>query len=167
MTKPTQLRTPPEVRKIKLALLKEQKNKDALTGLPLEPSDAVLDHCHKSQYVRAVLHRQTNAALGRIENLYTRSLAWWYPLSLPEFLRQSADYIERQPDKRYLHPGWMKKLKIEFNKLNEAGKQSVLKELGLQQGSNSTERKKIFAGFLKKDACEFHRVLEIMERVNK
>lgn len=167
MTKPTQLRTPLEVRKIRLVLLKEQKNKDALTGLPLEPSDAVLDHCHKSQYVRAVLHRQVNSSLGKLENVYTRSLAWWYPLSLPDFLRQSADYLEKQTDKRYLHPGWMKKLKTEFNKLNEAGKQKVLKELGLQQGNNSTERKKSFAGFLKKDTCEFHKLLDLIGRINK
>lgn len=130
-----------EVRKL---LYKEQDGKDALTWLSLDYKQSVTDHNHSTQYVRGVLHRQINCALGKLEGVHTRYLAYWYSGSLPEFLRQAADYLERGDDERYIHPGFLKKLSSMYNTLNEAGKKDVLQCMNQQQGANATERKAIF-----------------------
>lgn len=46
-----------EVRHVRKHLLVEQCGLDALTGEPLDPSKAVLDHCHESQFIRGVISR--------------------------------------------------------------------------------------------------------------
>lgn len=44
-------------------------------ALCLEPivDDAVLDHCHRTGLIRAVLHRGCNALLGKLENNLKRN----------------------------------------------------------------------------------------------
>lgn len=118
-----------DVADVRATLLKEQNGKDLLTGLPLVPKDAVLDHDHDSQYVRGVLHRQANVVLGKIENMYTRYLAWWYNDTLPTFLRKVADYLERKEDTRYVHPAWIKKMSVRFVKLNAADQTEMLNRM--------------------------------------
>ena len=139
-----ELYTTAEVKEVRESLLKEQNNLDAVTGLEIPPKQAVLDHCHNTQYVRGVLHRQVNAGLGKIENLWTRYLKHWYPYNLPTFLRQCAEYIEQEPDTRYYHPGWLKKVNAAFNKLPAKEKDRVLKAMKLETGTNDTQRKESF-----------------------
>jgi len=43
-----------------------------LTGQKTDFKDTVLDHDHDTQAVRGVLHRQSNAMLGKIENNFKR-----------------------------------------------------------------------------------------------
>ena len=114
----TNLYTSKDVQKVRDQLTKEQDNLDRLTSLPIPDKQHVLDHNHETQYVRGVLHRQVNAALGKIENIWKRYLSTWYPGDLQMFLRQSAQYLELPDDKRWYHPAWIKKIKTEFNKLN-------------------------------------------------
>lgn len=57
-----------EVREYRLKTLEEQGYHCALCGEPLEAAEAVLDHDHKSGYVRGVLHRGCNALEGKIAN---------------------------------------------------------------------------------------------------
>ena len=144
MTEQIHLYTPTDVAKVRKLLYDEQGGKDALTGLDLDYKQSVTDHNHKTQYVRGILHRQCNAVLGKIENLWTRYLSYWYEGTLSEFLRRAADYIERPDDTRYIHPGFLKRLQTLFNSLPEGGKKAVLEALGQSQGGNSTERKKLF-----------------------
>lgn len=153
------LYTPADVKSVRQQLLEEQENQDALTGLDIPEKQAVLDHCHSTQFVRGVLHRQVNAALGKIENLWVRYLKHWYPYDLPTFLRQCADYIEKEPDTRYYHPGWIKKVNSSFNKLNAAEKTRVLKELNLREGSNDTERKHIFNSGVLTRSLDFVKIM--------
>jgi hypothetical protein len=134
-----------DVKSVRIALLAEQKYLDALTGLPLVATDAVLDHDHNSQLVRGVLHRQSNVLLGKIENAYLRYMKYWYPHDLPTFLRACADYLERKPDKRWHHPGWIKKVKTQFNKLTSKGKDAVLAYFNFPKGPNDTKRKENFS----------------------
>jgi hypothetical protein len=138
-----------------------------ITGLEIPPKQHVLDHSHDdNQYVRSVLHRQSNAALGKIENLYTRYLKYWYPYDLPTFLRQCADYLEREECKEYRHPGWIKKLGTLFNSLGESQKKNVLIKVGLDQGKNSVERKKLFKDLVltKKHSYDTLRSLILSEK---
>ena len=127
-----------------------QNNIDPITKLSIPDKQAVLDHDHQTQYVRAVLHRQTNAVLGKIENLEKRYLSWWYEGSLSDFLRGCADYLDAEHPKEFVHPSFMKMLQVKFNKLNEADKQEFLKSVGEDSGCNSTQRKKLFKKFLMK-----------------
>lgn len=138
------LYNPSDVQKVRGKLLKEQGNCDKMTGLEIPDGKACLDHNHQTQFVRGVLHRQSNAALGKLEGIYTRYLSTWYPWTLSEFLRQAALYIELKDDKRYIHPGFIKRLCTDFASLNEASKKAILVTLGQEQGSNSTQRKALF-----------------------
>jgi hypothetical protein len=126
-------------------LLLEQDGYDKLTLTPVLPRQACLDHNHDTLLVRAVLNRQTNAALGKLEGVYTRYLKHWYHGSLSNFLRQAAEYLERPDDTRYRHPHFLKKLKTAFNKLPEGDKSKVIKDLGYEDGKNGKSRKEIFA----------------------
>lgn len=137
------LYTTTDVKKVRMQLHKEQDGRCLLTMEPLDERQAVLDHCHKTQFVRGVLHRQANATLGKLEGLWTRYLSYWYPGTLPSFLRQAAAYLERDRDSRWYHPGWIKKASTLFNALSETQKSYVLSKMQLQ-GSNSKERKELF-----------------------
>lgn len=134
-----------DVKKVRELLTKEQGNKCAVTGLDIPVKQHVLDHAHDdTQLVRGVLHRQVNAFAGKAENAYTRLIAWWYPNDLPTLLRECADYLEKEPDGRYRHNGWIKKINTEFNKLKESSKDVVLVALKQTKGKNGAERKKLF-----------------------
>lgn len=142
---PKTLYTASDVKSVRSVLLREQNGLDALTGLPLSASDAVCDHDHKTQYVRGILHRQSNALLGKIENLYNRYLSWWYSGSLSDFLRKTADYLDKEHSKEYVHPGWIKRCTIDFCKLTAKQQTDVLLKLNSSDGKNAVERKKIFS----------------------
>lgn len=134
-----------DVAQVREQLLLEQENYDKLTLTEILPKQACLDHSHDTLLVRAVLNRQTNAALGKLEGVYTRYLSHWYEGNLSNFLRQAALYLEREDDQRWRHPHWIKKVKTEFNKLNEGQKKSILLSFGSEEGKNSKERKDLFA----------------------
>ena len=163
MTEPLHLYSPKDVAKVREKLYNEQGGKDALTGLPLDYEQAVTDHNHNTQYVRGVLHRQVNAALGKLEGVHTRYLSYWYSDTLPDFLRQAADYLEKEQDTRYVHPGWLKKAQTMFNSLPEGDKKAVLEALGQSQGGNSTERKKLFKKALLTRKFSYDQVKQIIQ----
>lgn len=133
-----------DVTEVRKQLIEEQEGKDKLTTEVIPDKQAVLDHNHKTMYVRSVLHRQTNAALGKIENVWTRYLSYWYPGDLPMFLEQCAVYLREPDDKRWHHPQWIKKINTLFNSLKEAEKDKVLKSMMVDSAKNSIERKKSF-----------------------
>lgn len=164
MTDPIHLYSTTDVAKARNALLQEQGGIDPITNLPIPDKQAVLDHDHKTQYVRAVLHRQSNVVLGKIENLWTRYLAWWYTGTLAEFLRGCADYLEKEHPKDYVHPKFQKRLQTDFNKLPEALKRSVLSSLGSPEGSNGAERKKLFQMVLKSKEHTFEHMQEVINK---
>ena len=157
------LYTTKDVQKVREKLYEEQEGVDPITGLIIPANQKVLDHCHDSQFVRAVLHRQTNAVLGKIENLEMRYLSWWFDGTLSEFLRGCADYLDKQHEQKYLHPAFIKKLQVQFNKLNEKQKQEVLRELGEETGCNGKERKLLFKKFVLKRTHTMQEILDIIE----
>lgn len=158
------LYTTKDVARVRDKLKKEQNGIDPITRLEIPDKQSVLDHCHDSQFVRAVLHRQTNAVLGKIENLWTRYLSWWFTGTLPDFLRGCADYIEKEHPKEYLHPSFIKHLQIQFNKLNEKQKQNVLSYFGEQNGCNAVQRKLNFKKFVLKRTHSMKEILEVIQK---
>lgn len=162
----TQLYTATDVKKVRESLLKEQEGLCKLTGLEIPIKQACLDHDHKSNFVRGVLHRQSNAALGKAENIFTRYLSYWYPGTLSDFLRQAADYLEEEHPRDYLHPGWIKSVKTRFNKLNSKQKDSVLQLLNQPKGRNDVERKKIFAKAILDRLVSYETIVEYITKAN-
>ena len=148
-----------DIARVRQKLLKEQGNVDPLTMMEIPEGKAVLDHNHDTQYVRAVLHRQTNAALGKIENIWTRYLSYWYNGDLKSFLRQAATYLEKEDDKRWVHPKWLAKVKTEFNKLTAKQKDYVLVFFDVN-GKNDTERKLLFNKSLNTKQYSFKEIME-------
>ena len=139
------LYTARDVSQVKQKLYLEQDGKCALSGVTLQLKDGHTDHAHDDeQLVRGVLYKQSNMALGKIENLWVRYLKYWYPYDLPTFLRQAADYLEQVKDTRWRHPGWLKKVQTSFNQLKEPDKQSLLKTLGYSSQPNAATRKATF-----------------------
>lgn len=158
------LYTTKDVQKVREHLYEEQGGVDPITRLIIPEKQKVLDHDHSTQYVRAVLHRQTNAVLGKIENLWTRYLSYWYTGTLSDFLRGCADYIEKEHPQNYLHPSFIKKLQTNFNKLNEKQKQLVLLSFGENAGSNATQRKALFKKFILKRTHSMEDILQTIQR---
>lgn len=154
-----------DVKQVREQLHEEQDGKCSLTSLDISSKDAVLDHDHKTNYVRAVLHRQANAVLGKIENLYGRYLSWWYPGSLSDFLRQTADYLDTEHPKTHVHPGWIKSIKVEFNKLNATEKDRLLIILGSPTGKNDKIRKELFSKVILKKQYDYVKMLELLNSV--
>lgn len=136
--------TASDVAKVRALLLAEQKNTCAITKLPLKAMDAHCDHAHDhEQLVRGAVNKHANMLLGKLENLQARYLNHWYPNDLAMFLRQCANYLDKPPDKRWRHLGWIKKVTIEFNKLKVAQQNLLLHNLGQPHGSNIKERRKL------------------------
>lgn len=94
--------------------------------------DACFDHKHKTKaeplgedgkgLLRGVLHFQANSWEGKVTNAFKRCGLHKFDISLPEALRNLADYIENPPMKpEYIHPNERpkpKKLgKRDFNRI--------------------------------------------------
>lgn len=62
-----------EIRDWRIRQLGTQDYTCALCGDSIDPEEAVLDHCHKTGFLRKVLHRGCNSLLGKIENAMPRS----------------------------------------------------------------------------------------------
>lgn len=166
MTKEVEhLYTTKDVAKVRDQLKEKQQHIDPITKLEIPPKQAVLDHCHKTQFVRAVLHRQSNAVLGKIENLWKRYLQWWYTGTLSDFLRGCADYLDTEHKQEYIHPAFMKMLQVKFNKLSEGKKQEFLLRVGEEKGCNGKERKLNFKKFLLKRTYTMKQVEDLLKEI--
>jgi len=78
--------------------------------------DAVVDHCHNTGLVRGVLHRQSNAWAGKIENSWKRFGQNNSDLTLPEALRALAIYLE-EARTDVLHPVGLRQKCNRFGRL--------------------------------------------------
>ena len=161
---PKHLYSVKDVQKVREDLLIEQEGLDLITGLTIPPNQAVLDHDHNTQFVRGVLHRQTNVLLGKIENAYIRYIKWWYDGTLSDFLRGCADYLDKEHEQKYLHPAFIKKLQVQFNKLNEKQKQNVLLHFNEEKGCNASQRKLYFKKFVLKRNHSMNEILEVIQK---
>lgn len=160
---PEHLYNPKDTARVRELLLKEQGGMCLLTRKPIPKGKEALDHNHKTQFVRGVLHTHSNVMLGKIENAWDRYMAWWCPISLPEFLRHTANFLEREQPKDYIHPKFIKKLEIEFKKLREPKKDSLLSVYAGGRGKNASERLKMFKKEIGKKDRGFEEWMRILE----
>lgn len=120
-----------EIKKIKEMLLEQQGGICLISKIPIFGEIAVLDHKHKlfkdqplgednAGFCRGVLHRSVNSFEGKVFNAWRRLGLHKLELTLPELLRNLADYLEREPTE-YIHPTEVPKEpklgKNEFKKL--------------------------------------------------
>lgn len=144
-------------------LVREQEGLDAITGYELPTNKAVLDHNHSNDLVRGVVHRNANSLLGRIENGFTREMKWWYQGTIQDFLRQCADYLDKE-DVEVYHSGWIKTVMVQFNKLNAAEQNRTLKELGRYKlKMNLLQRRKAMREVLTKRLVTKGEALEVIK----
>lgn len=99
MFHPRKLKTS-EVKLFREQLLVQQGGVCALCGEAIEAGKAVLDHDHKTGYVRAVLHRGCNALEGQITNALPRNLIT--PTRLAEIFANWERYHNQHTS--VLHP---------------------------------------------------------------
>jgi hypothetical protein len=64
---------PKDIKPLREQILKEQHGLCAICHELVLSTEAVLDHCHKTGYIRAVLHRGCNAYIGHLENNMARN----------------------------------------------------------------------------------------------
>jgi len=149
-------------------LSKEQKGIDPITGEPFH-GRICLDHDHSktgdsAQRVRGVLSQASNTAEGKIKAIYHRYLKYMTEQSISTILRNLADYYDKPNVHLPLHPSWIKTVQQNFSSLPEPKKASVLKELGKENGLNSSERKKIMLDVIKSKKLGY---TELMTLINK
>lgn len=163
----TDLYSTTDIQKVRQQLIKEQDNKCLVTGLDIAAKQHVLDHAHdETQLVRGVLHRQTNAFLGKAENAFVRLMQWWYPNDLATLMRECADYLDREPDTRYRHNGWLKKINTKFKKLKEYQKDKVLEMMNSTKGANTKERNALFQKALLTREFDYATISRILKEVS-
>lgn len=116
---------PDELAKIRKFFHRKQNYTCPVLKIEYYTEDMVVDHAHKANannlgkkeeagLIRGVIHRQANTMEGKITNSFIRCGLHKFDITLPEFLRNLADFIERPPMTRfnYVHPTEKKKDKV-------------------------------------------------------
>lgn len=90
-------------------LVRRQNGKCPITGRDLRamtPVNRVVDHCHKTGVIRAVLPRAINGLEGKVQALLLRWGGCANQSEMIKMLRGLADYMElhRTPQTEWLHP---------------------------------------------------------------
>lgn len=159
------LYTPADVKRVRELLIKEQDGLCAITGLEVQNNEWALDHVHdNTQLVRGAVHRVANLALGKVEGLKGRYL-YWYPHDVPTFLRACADYLEKNPDKRFRHNGWKVKIAQKFNKLSSKQQDYLLQCLDQPTGKNLVERKANFQKAILSKEFTYERLFTLIDKI--
>ena len=108
-----------DIKPLREKLYKEQNGICPLLKQKIDIKDTSLDHQHKrlsdpigldgAGLIRGCIHKQANSAEGKIVNIYKR-LGLNKFILLPNFLRNLADYLERD-NLPYIHPSEKSKSK--------------------------------------------------------
>lgn len=91
---------PKDIKPLREQILLEQHGRCAICHEAVMPDEAVLDHCHKTGYIRAVLHRGCNAYIGHMENNLARNKIT--PARLQAIMDNFLTYINSH--RLYIHP---------------------------------------------------------------
>ena len=91
---------PKDIKPMREQILIEQHARCAICHEAVLPDEAVLDHCHKTGYIRAVLHRGCNAYIGHMENNMARNRIT--PARLQAILNNFEMYVNSH--RLYVHP---------------------------------------------------------------
>jgi len=113
--------------------------------LEVPVSKPELDHDHAGGKVRGTLQGEANSMIGKCENIYKTLVHSKTNLSLPDVLRNIADYLESDYSENPLHPTHRRVLRKRFCSLLKANQERLLEELGVDGSfSNAKERSDAF-----------------------
>jgi hypothetical protein len=112
---------------------------------------------------RGALHKQSNAFEGLVFNAYKRCIGWLSDDSLPNTLRRLAAYLEASPKIKAYHPAWIKRVTIDFKKLDAKSQEKVLKEIDSTLGSNAKQRVELFRKKVTKEKLGYEKVSNILK----
>ena len=159
------LRNVDEIRKV---LLQQQLGICPIYQIPISGKDACVDHNHHDPWeVRGVLHRQSNAMLGKLERSYFRYIKPFTHLTLKEVLANMVEYLERKTIGNPIHPSALNEWVKPFKRLNADNKKMILKNFGLNPGKNDRERVKSIRTLLQKDIITYGELLEEVRALEK
>jgi len=127
-----------EIKKLKNHLHKKQGRVCPILSERFKASEMVLDHQHKTKaetigvngagLIRGAIQSQANVLEGKITNAFKRYGLHKFGITLPEFLRNLADYLERD-NLPYIHPNEKapakKIMKRSYNKLGKRWQPSM------------------------------------------
>ncbi len=95
--------------------------------------DPVLDHDHDTGRVRAVLDRDVNRCLGKIENAFKRFIQHRFPgTRIQDFLRNSAEYLEHNWTGNPVHPSYIALQVRRFSRHNIIEQRRMLTGMGVE-----------------------------------
>jgi hypothetical protein len=142
------------IRQKDLAQYREDNRPEVCPIAGTSDFDPVVDHCHKSGFIRGVICREMNALLGRIENQYWRLSNGARKKSLPQMLRAMADYLENQPAKD-VHPVGYRQLYKRFMYLPAHEQRKAIADAGgcflkAIDCKNAAERQRYYKQVLKR-----------------
>lgn len=114
--------SPAAAQELKTKVHKEQGEVCPIVGKKFPLSDMVLDHKHKKKsdpmgkdgkgLVRGLIYKGANRIEGPLASGYAR-FGLSQHITLPEFLRRLADYLENPPlGQQYIHPTEVSKTKL-------------------------------------------------------
>ena len=125
-----------ELKRLREVAHKKQNNICPILKQYIHVEDMVVDHKHRRKdipvgkygcgIIRGVIQRQANVIEGKISNAYIRYGLHKFNVTLPNFLRNLADYLENPPLKNLnlAHPSEKEKpkklKKTAYNKLKKA-----------------------------------------------
>ena len=161
---------------------KQNKGKCPILKMEFAEEDMVCDHAHpansrnldKSEeagLIRGIIHRSANAVEGKISNSFIRTGLHKMGITLPEFLRNLADFLENPPmiHLKYMHPNEKKKaLTVSKRSINKLIKRFtdkypnkklpevlIFKQKKTKSGKMKDKPKRLTSG-LEKLYTEFH-----------
>lgn len=160
------LYNPKDIEYIRNQFLIAQDNFDPILFQPLKASDSCLDHDHSTQLCRGALHKQSNVFEGLVTNAYKRCISWLSDDTLSNVLRRLANYYESEPAIKAYHSDWIKRVVIDFKKLDSKSQEEVLRQIDSVGGSNIKQRVKLFRKKITKEKLGYEKVSSILKRSN-
>ncbi len=137
----------------KLAQWRKDNAPDKCPILDRVTDDLVVDHDHLNGEIRAVISREANTMLGKIENIH-RSICRGSPKDLPQVLLNIAEYL-KAPASGILHPVGIKQLTSRFKRnLNKEEQEFALRKMGAKKSEikcckNVNERSVLYRTLVK------------------
>lgn len=124
-----------ELKELREMLYEEQDGICPILKVEIPVEDMVVDHKHRKKstpigengagMIRGVIQRSANVVEGKLSNAYVRYGLHKFDITLPDFLRNLADYLENPPleSEFFIHPSEApppkKLMRSSFNKLKK------------------------------------------------
>jgi hypothetical protein len=128
------------LRILKTKELKEyRENKIPKHGVYIDPivfeqtNNLVVDHDHKTGFIREVIDREINQYIGKCEQNFVRFIHWKFPsITLPNLLRNIANYLDKDYTNNPYHPNHAKKMQNKFKVLRKEMQDQILQNAGIE-----------------------------------